>query len=137
MTAFFGGLHHWWPKITGKMYSEKLGRLSALLYLVGFNVTFFTQFIMGSRGMPRRYYNYLDQFQPLHAFSTFGSWILGVGFLVMLYNLVDSLRNGKTAPANPWGGLSLEWETQSPPVTENFVHRPIVKNGPYDYGGAS
>jgi len=137
VTAFIGGLHHWWPKMTGRMYSEKLGRLSALLYFVGFNVTFFSQFIMGSRGMPRRYYNYLDQFQPLHAFSTVGSWILGLGFLIMLYNLIDSLRNGAKAPKNPWGGLSLEWQAESPPVTENFVHRPIVKGGPYDFGGAS
>jgi len=137
VTAFIGGLHHWWPKITGKMYSEKLGRLSCALYFIGFNVTFFSQFVMGSRGMPRRYYNYLDQFQPLHAFSTVGSWVLGLGFLVMLYNLLDSLKNGAKAPKNPWGGLSLEWEAESPPVTENFVGRPIVKNGPYDYGGAS
>lgn len=137
VTAFIGGLHHWWPKMTGKMYSEKLGRLSCLLYFIGFNVTFFTQFILGSRGMPRRYYNYLDQFQPLHAFSTFGSWILGLGFLIMLYNLLDSLKNGAKAPKNPWGGLSLEWQAESPPITENFAGRPIVKNGPYDYGGAS
>jgi cytochrome c oxidase subunit 1 len=137
VTAFIGGLHHWWPKMTGRMYSERLGRLSALLYFVGFNVTFFTQFIMGSRGMPRRYYNYLDQFQPLHAFSTVGSWILGLGFLIMLYNLIDSLRNGKKAPKNPWGGLSLEWEAESPPVTENFSGRVVMKHGPYDFGGAS
>jgi cytochrome c oxidase subunit 1 len=136
VTAFLGGLHHWWPKITGRMYNEKVGRFSALLYFVGFNVTFFTQFIMGSRGMPRRYYNYLDQFQPLHAFSTVGSWILGLGFLVMLYNLVDSLKNGERAPKNPWKGLSLEWEAESPPVTENFAQRPIVKHGPYDFGGS-
>jgi cytochrome c oxidase subunit 1 len=137
VTAFIGGLHHWWPKITGKMYSERLGRLSCALYFIGFNVTFFSQFIMGSRGMPRRYYNYLDQFQPLHAFSTVGSWILGLGFLVMLYNLIDSLKNGATAPRNPWGGLSLEWEAESPPITENFAGRVVVKHGPYDFGGSS
>ncbi|MFT3769859.1 MAG: cytochrome c oxidase subunit I [Minicystis sp.] len=138
VTAFIGGLHHWWPKMTGRMYSEKLGRVSAALYFIGFNVTFFTQFVMGSRGMPRRYYNYLDQFQPLHAFSTFGSWLLGLGFLIMLYNLLSSLKNGAKAPKNPWGGLSLEWEAESPPVTENFAGKPpVVKNGPYDYGGAS
>ncbi|APR79665.1 Cytochrome c oxidase polypeptide I [Minicystis rosea] len=137
VTAFLGGLHHWWPKMTGRMYSEKLGRVSAALYFIGFNVTFFTQFIMGSRGMPRRYYNYLDQFQPLHAFSTFGSWLLGVGFLIMLYNLLSSLKNGAKAPKNPWGGLSLEWEAESPPITENFHGQPIVKTGPYDFGGSS
>ncbi len=133
VTAFVGGLHHWWPKMTGRMYSEKLAVLSCALYFIGFNATFFTQFLMGSRGMPRRYYNYLDQFQPLHAFSTFGSWILGAAFLVMLYNLLNSLKNGERAPKNPWGGLSLEWETASPPVTENFVHVPHVEHGPYDY----
>jgi cytochrome c oxidase subunit 1 len=119
------------------MYSEKLARISALLYFVGFNVTFFSQFVMGSRGMPRRYYNYLDQFQPLHAFSTFGSWLLGAGFLLMLYYLLDSLRNGARAPQNPWDGLSLEWQTASPPITENFVRRPVVTHGPYDFNDAS
>jgi cytochrome c oxidase subunit 1 len=136
VTAFLGGLHHWWPKMTGKMYNERLAAVSAALYFIGFNVTFFTQFIMGSRGMPRRYYNYFDQFQPLHAFSTFGSWLLGAGFLLMLYYLLDSLRRGAPAPQNPWGGLSLEWKTASPPITENFVRRPAVTHGPYDFNAA-
>jgi cytochrome c oxidase subunit I len=131
--AFMGGLHHWWPKITGKMYNEKLARISAFLVFVGFNMTFFTQFIMGSRGMPRRYFNYPEQFTPLHQFSTVGSWVIGAGFLLALYYLIDSLFRGETAPANPWGGLSLEWETQSPPITENFPEVPVVKHGPYDY----
>ncbi|HMY19552.1 MAG TPA: cbb3-type cytochrome c oxidase subunit I, partial [Polyangium sp.] len=92
--AFFGGLYHWWPKMTGKMYSEKLGRIAFALTFIGFNWTFFTQFILGTRGMPRRYYNYLDQYQPLHAFSTVGSWVLGMGFLVMGISLLRSLKNG-------------------------------------------
>jgi cytochrome c oxidase subunit 1 len=133
VTAFLGGLHHWWPKITGRMYSERLARVAAALYFIGFNATFFTQFILGSRGMPRRYYNYLDQFQPLHAFSTFGSWLLGAGFLVMLYYLLASLRSGARAPKNPWHGLSLEWTTASPPIPENFIHRPVVTRGPYEF----
>ncbi|MBK7396965.1 MAG: cytochrome c oxidase subunit I [Myxococcales bacterium] len=133
VVAFVGGLHHWWPKMTGKMYSDKLGKLSALLLFVGFNATFFPQFILGSRGMPRRYYNYLDQFQPLHQFSTVGSWIIGLAFLVALYNLLDSLKNGADAPDNPWGGLSLEWQTATPPPTENFPVTPRVTHGPYDY----
>jgi cytochrome c oxidase subunit 1 len=137
VTAFIGGLHHWWPKISGRMYSEKLALLSAALYFIGFNTTFFTQFIMGSRGMPRRYYNYLDQFQPLHAFSTFGSWLLGAAFLVMLFNLLRSLKVGERAPKNPWGGLTLEWETASPPITENFEHVPEVLHGPYDYAATT
>ncbi|WP_437305267.1 cytochrome c oxidase subunit I [Sorangium sp. So ce388] len=131
--AYFGGLHHWWPKITGKMYSERLASIACALVFVGFNVTFFSQFIMGSRGMPRRYYNYLDQFQPLHAFSTVGSWILGAGVIVMFVCFVRSLRSGAPAPKNPWGGLSLEWTTASPPITENFVRTPIVTKGAYDF----
>jgi cytochrome c oxidase subunit 1 len=135
--AFLGGLHHWWPKITGKMYNEKMARVAVVLVFIGFNVTFFTQFILGSRGMPRRYYNYLEQFQPLHAFSTFGSWIIGAGFVVMASYLVQSLRSGAKAPANPWGGISLEWETQSPPITENFKDDPVVTHGPYDFAAVT
>ncbi|WP_437711946.1 cytochrome c oxidase subunit I [Sorangium sp. So ce448] len=131
--AFMGGLHHWWPKMTGKMYSEKLAAVACALIFIGFNVTFFSQFVLGSRGMPRRYYNYLDQFQPLHAFSTVGSWILGLGFLLMFIGFIRSLRSGAPAPANPWGGLSLEWTTASPPITENFVRTPVVTKGAYDF----
>jgi cytochrome c oxidase subunit 1 len=131
--AFIGGLHHWWPKMTGRMYNEKLGATSAALIFVGFNVTFFTQFVLGSRGMPRRYYNYLDQFQPLHQFSTFGSWLIGAGMLVVLYNLLSAIKSGPKAPDNPWGAMSLEWQTETPPPTENFRHTPKVVHGPYDY----
>jgi cytochrome c oxidase subunit I len=131
--AFVGGLHHWWPKMTGRMYSEKIAAVACALIFIGFNATFFTQFILGSRGMPRRYYNYLDQFQPLHQFSTVGSWILGLGFLLVFYCLLSSLKDGKRAPANPWGGLSLEWQTASPPITENFLKTPVVTHGAYDY----
>jgi cytochrome c oxidase subunit 1 len=131
--AFIGGLHHWWPKMTGKMYDEKFGAIGCFLVFVGFNMTFFTQFILGSRGMPRRYYNYLDQFQPLHAFSTYGSWVLGAGLFLTAYNLLRSLKSGAKAPKNPWGGLSLEWEAESPPITENFADTPVVSHGPYDF----
>ncbi|MEW5853012.1 MAG: cytochrome c oxidase subunit I [Myxococcota bacterium] len=131
--AFLGGLYHWWPKITGRLYNDGLGKLACIIIFVGFNMTFFTQFILGSRGMPRRYYNYLDQYQPLHAFSTYGSWVLGAGFLLSLFVLMTSLRSGAKAPANPWGGASLEWHTQSPPVTENFPGTVEVKHGPYDF----
>jgi cytochrome c oxidase subunit 1 len=131
--AFLGGLHHWWPKITGRMYSETLGKVACLLVFVGFNMTFFTQFILGSRGMPRRYYNYLDQFQPLHAFSTVGSWVIGSGFLLMLSYLLVSLKSGEKAPQNPWGGASLEWKAATPPITENFAETQVVTSGPYDY----
>lgn len=131
--AFLGGLHYWWPKMVGKMYNEFWGRVSCALVFIGFNSVFFIQFIMGSKGMPRRYYNYLDQFQPLHAFSTFGTWILGVGFIILTVNLLKSLKSGEKAPDNPWGGLTLEWQTTSPPPLENFDKVPEIKHDPYDY----
>ena len=125
--AFFGGLHHWWPKMTGRMYSEKLGRVAWALTFIGFDWTFFTQFVLGTRGMPRRYYNYLEQIQTLHVLSTVGSWILGTGFLVMAICLLRSLKNGAPASADPWKGATLEWtHTASPPITENFEIAPIV-----------
>ena len=131
--AFIGGLHYWWPKIFGRMYNEFWARIACALIFVGFNVTFFTQFVLGSRGMPRRYYNYLDQFQPLHAFSTYGSWVLGVGLFMVLGYLLASLRKPMDAPANPWGGKTLEWEANSPPIEQNFETVPVLKHGPYDY----
>jgi cytochrome c oxidase subunit 1 len=131
--AFMGGLHHWWPKMTGRMYSEAWARVSVFLVFMGFNFTFFSQFIMGSRGMPRRYFSYLEQFQTLHRVSTFGSWLLGAGFLVMLAYLLQSLKTGPKAPANPWGAASLEWQSASPPITENFVGQPVCDHGPYDF----
>jgi len=131
--AFLGGLHYWWPKMFGKMYSEGAAFVAWLFIMVGFNMVFFTQFLLGTKGMPRRYYSYLDQFQPLHAFSTSGTWVLTIGFLIMAFYLVESLLNGKQAPDNPWGGLTLEWKTQSPPITENFLDTPIVDSDPYEY----
>jgi len=131
--AFIGGLHHWWPKMTGKMYDDTKGKIACGLIFVGFNMTFFTQFFLGSRGMPRRYYTYLDQFQPLHAFSTYGSWVLGYGLFFVLYTFLESLWKGEKAPRNPWGGRSLEWMTPSPPPTENFHRTPTVTHGPYDF----
>ncbi len=131
--AFLGGLHYWWPKIWGRMYSEKWAKIAAALIFVGFNMTFFTQFILGTKGMPRRYYNYLDQYQPLHAFSSFGSWILGAGFVVMAVYLIHGMLKGKPAGNNPWGALSFEWTTSSPPPTHNFEETPELKHGPYDY----
>jgi cytochrome c oxidase subunit 1 len=131
--AFLAGLHYWWPKMFGRMYSEKWARVSAALIFAGFNVTFLSQFVLGSKGMPRRYYNYLPQFEPLHVFSTFGSWMLAAGFLVMAGYLAVSLRKPMDAPANPWRAAGLEWTTSSPPITHNFEKTPIVAHGPYDY----
>ena len=132
MFAFLGGLHFWWPKFTGKMYSETLGKIACAIAFVGFNMTFMTQFFLGTQGMPRRYYNYLDQFQPLHAFSSVGSYVLGIGFALSAVCLLSSLKNGKQAPDNPWDGTTLEWKTSSPPPLENFVEPPVVTAGPYD-----
>jgi cytochrome c oxidase subunit 1 len=131
--AFIGGVHYWWPKMTGKMYNEIAARIAWFFVFVGFNVTFIPQFIMGSQGMPRRYHTYLDQYQPMHAFSSVGSWILGVGFIIMGGMFVASLLNGRKAPANPWGSAGFEWQTPSPPPTENFVTQPVIGRGPYDY----
>jgi cytochrome c oxidase subunit I len=131
--AFMGGIHHWWPKMFGKMYSEKGALLGMALVFIGFNLTFFTQFFLGTQGMPRRYANYVDEFQLLHQISTYGSWILLIGFLVHLAVFIHSFFAGDKADANPWGGLTLEWECESPPIEHNFHHEPIVKHGPYDF----
>jgi cytochrome c oxidase subunit 1 len=131
--AFLAGIHYWWPKMFGRMYNEKSAAVGAVLVFIGFNWTFIPQFILGSRGMPRRYYNYLDQFQPLHVFSTVGSWILGLGLLIAGVTLFASLRKKPDAPDNPWGGKTLEWQTSSPPITHNFHETPVVTHGPYDY----
>ncbi len=137
LMGFMGGLHHWWPKITGRLYSERWGRIGWALVFIGFNATFFVQFILGSQGMPRRYYDYLQRYEFFHAFSTVGSWILGLGFLVSLFYLLHSLRKGQRAPANPWNGATLEWQTASPPPTENFAAQPLASSGPYDFALAS
>ena len=131
--AMLGGLHYWWPKMTGRMYNESLAKWAAGLIFVGFNVTFFTQFILGSQGMPRRYYDYVPEYASLHAFSTYGSWILGVGLLVALVCFVMSLANGERVGADPWGGTTLEWLTTSPPDAHNFKRIPLVTRNPYDY----
>ncbi len=131
--AFLGGLHYWWPKMWGRMYNRFWSKIATALVFVGFNITFFTQFILGFQGMPRRYYNYLDQYQPLHAFSTVGSWIMGLGFLMIGIYLLHSIFRGNIAGKNPWGALTFEWQTSSPPPTENFDKEVKLTHGPYDY----
>jgi cytochrome c oxidase subunit I len=131
--AFLGGLHYWWPKITGKMYKEGIAKVAAAILFVGFNVTFLPQFVLGSQGMPRRYYNYVEQFTTLHQLSTVGTWIMLVGFVIIAVYLVISLRSGAKAPSNPWNARSLEWMTSCPPPTENFAYTPVVTHGPYDF----
>ncbi len=131
--AFLGGLHHWWPKMFGRMYSEFWGRIAAVIIFIGFNMTFFTQFFLGSLGMPRRYYDYPAHFQRLHGFSSVGAFVIGLGFLIMVVYLAHSLFKGKIAPSNPWGALTLDWATTSPPHPHNFVEQPVAEHGPYDY----
>jgi cytochrome c oxidase subunit 1 len=134
--ALVAGLHHWWPKMFGKMYSQLWANVSAIIVFIGFNVTFFTQFILGTRGMPRRYASYVDEFTLLHQISTVGSVLLLIGFLGHLLVFIHSLAAGRKAPANPWGGMTMEWEAASPPVEHNFTHEPICKHGPYDFDKA-
>jgi len=131
--AFFGGLHYWWPKIWGKKYNEFWAKIAVFLVFVGFNVTFFSQFILGAKGMPRRYWTYLDQYTRLHGFSTVGSLIMAVGFIVMFIYLLHSLFKGAKATSNPWGSLTMEWETTSPPPQYNFDRDMVLTHGPYDY----
>ncbi|PCC74220.1 cytochrome c oxidase subunit 1 [Nannocystis exedens] len=133
VVAFIGAMHHWWPKITGRMFSERAGRVGALLVFIGFNLTFMTQFFLGHQGMPRRYYAYLPEYQRMHQVSTVGSWILATGLIWILIYWLWSLRYGPRAPANPWGGVSLEWQTPSPPPEHNFDETPVVRGSPYDF----
>jgi len=132
--GLLGGIHYWWPKMFGRMYPEFWGKVSAVMIFVGFNVTFLPQFVLGQEGMPRRYHDYLPQFATLNFVSTVGSWIIGGGMLIMFVYLIWSLFKGEKAPANPWGGKTLEWQTSSPPIMHNFHHQPTVDAGPYEYG---
>jgi len=132
LVAFLGALFHWWPKMFGKLYSEMGGRISAFLVFIGFNLTFLPQFLLGSRGMPRRYATYDPEFAFLHQPSTVGSLVLGLGILSAFVVLLVSLWRGRRAPANPWGGATLEWHCTSPPPFYNFQRPPIVGD-PYDF----
>jgi cytochrome c oxidase subunit 1 len=131
--AYLGGIHFWWPKISGRMYPEAWARFSAILIFVGFNLTFFPQYILGYLGMPRRYHVYPEEFQVLNVMSSAGASILAVGYLFPLTYLLWSLRYGPHAPPNPWRATGLEWTTASPPPTQNFIQAPVVVDEPYDY----
>jgi cytochrome c oxidase subunit 1 len=131
--GYLGGIHYWWPKMTGKLYPEWWARFSAFTIFVGFNLTFFPQFVLGYLGMPRRYYAYPDEFQVLNVMSTAGASIMAVGYVLPLLYLVWSLYFGEDAGPNPWKATGLEWQTESPPPTENFEQTPIVTNEAYDY----
>jgi cytochrome c oxidase subunit I len=133
VTAYFGGLHYWWPKITGRMYPEYWARAAAIVIFFGFNMTFFPQFILGILGMPRRYHVYPPEFQIWHVMSSTGASILALGYLLPLFYLGWSLFFGRRAPANPWHATGLEWQTTSPPPAHNFETPPKVKRAPYQY----
>ncbi len=131
--GYLAGLHFWWPKITGRMYNEAWAKFSALILFVGFNLTFFPQFILGHLGMPRRYYVYPDEFQVLNVMSTAGATILGLGYIIPMVYLIWSLRKPRDVGENPWGATGLEWKTPSPPTTHNFESTPVVDGDPYQY----
>ncbi len=132
--AFIGGLHHWWPKLIGRWYNETAGKWGALLVFVGFNMSFFNQFLLGQQGMPRRYYTYLPQFQPHHVLSTVGTYVLTAGLLWTIIYLAHSIFKGKRCTEeNPFNAMSLEWRTASPPIEHNFHGQPVCDVDPYDF----
>jgi cytochrome c oxidase subunit 1 len=132
-TIFFAALHYWFPKMFGRMYNDKLARIAVPFYFIGFNMLYFPKFIMGYLGMPRRYYDYLPQFEPLQKISTIGSWILAGTIFFIIGYLIHALIKGKKATSNPWGGVTLEWHIPSPPPMENFHEIPVVTHEPYDF----
>jgi cytochrome c oxidase subunit 1 len=133
ITGYMGGLHYWWPKMTGRTYSDLWGKIGAVTIFLGFNLTFFPQFVLGYLGMPRRYHAYPPEFQALNVLSTAGASILGVGYLIPAFYLLWSLKHGAVAGRNPWGAVGLEWTTPSPPPTFNFETTPVVTTPAYAY----
>jgi cytochrome c oxidase subunit 1 len=135
--GFLSGLHYWWPKMFGRTYPEGWGLVSAVLIILGFNATFIPQFLLGNMGMPRRYYSYPERFWALNVASTAGASLLAFGFLIILIYLLISLKRGPIAGPNPWGSRGFEWDTLSPPPTENFVGQPVFTHAPHDYTEAA
>jgi cytochrome c oxidase subunit 1 len=131
--SILAGLHYWFPKITGRLYSEKYAKIGWLNLFIGFNLLYFSMFILGFQGMPRRYFDYPPEYFANHVASTVGSWFLAVGLVIIFANLIRSVFKGPKAPANPWGGRTLEWTVASPPPHENFEQLPVVERGPYPY----
>ncbi|RYZ67739.1 MAG: cytochrome c oxidase subunit I [Proteobacteria bacterium] len=133
LMAIMAGFFYWFPKMFGRMYKESFARLSFVFIFIGFNVTFFPQFILGAMGMPRRYFDYIPAYHSLNTISTVGSWLIGIGFLIGLYTILNGLMKGEKAPMNPWGAKTLEWTVPSPPPHHNFDVEPIITAGPYEY----
>jgi cytochrome c oxidase subunit 1 len=132
--AFFAGIHYWFPKMYGKMYNNLVANIAWVFVFFGFNILYFPQFIIGLQGMPRRYFDYLPQFHTGHFISTIGGFILIAGLIIMVINFVRAYHRGSTAPANPWKGVTLEWQIPSPPTHENFDEIPVIKHHPYFFG---
>ncbi|MDE3190975.1 MAG: cbb3-type cytochrome c oxidase subunit I, partial [Acidobacteriota bacterium] len=132
--TIFAGIYYWFPKMTGRMYDERLGKLHFWLTFVGFNLTFFPMHLLGTEGMPRRVADYAPKFASLNMFISLASFGLGASVLVFLYNMITSWKNGPVAPANPWRALTLEWQVSSPPPIFNFDEIPQVVGSPYEYG---
>jgi cytochrome c oxidase subunit I len=135
--AFFAGIHYWYPKMFGRMYSNRLANIAWGIIFVGFNVLYFPQFIIGLQGMPRRYFDYLPQFKTGQVISTFGAFILFTGLVLMVFNLIYHRKYGAIAPSNPWKGVTLEWQIPSPPSHENFEEIPVITTPPYFFGNST
>jgi cytochrome c oxidase subunit 1 len=133
LSAYFAALHYWWPKMTGRLYPDGWARLAAMILFIGFNLTFFPQFILGYNGMPRRYASYAEEFQVLNVLSSAGASILGAGLILPAIYLLWSLRHGQPAGPNPWDSAGLEWRTESPPITHNFHTSPVWTEDAYAY----
>jgi cytochrome c oxidase subunit 1 len=131
--AFFAGMHYWFPKIYGRMYNIRRANIAWVVLFTGFNIMYFPLFIIGLQGMPRRYFDYLPQFQSGHLISTIGSFILVAGLIMMVYNLIHGRRHGARAESNPWKGVTLEWKIPSPPPVLNFDEIPHIKEKPYTF----
>jgi cytochrome c oxidase subunit 1 len=135
--AFFAALHYWYPKMFGRMYNEGVATATFVILFIGFNMLYFTMLVIGVQGMPRRYYDHLPSFHSGHVFASIGSFILVAGLIIMIINLVQGLFRGKIAPANPWGGVTLEWMIPSPPTVENFDVLPEITEPPYTFNPPS
>jgi len=131
--SFLAALHYWFPKMFGKMYDEKTVRAGWLVLFIGFQLLYFSMFVLGFQGMPRRYFDYPPQYATGHIVSTVGSWILAAGLIIIFGNLIRALYRGPKAPDDPWGGKTLEWQIPSPPPAENFREIPVITHGPYKF----
>lgn len=131
--AFMGAMHYWFPKIYGRMYDTTWANIGWIFFFIGFNFLYGTMFYLGISGMPRRYFDYIERFHTGNIISTIGSWVMVFGLVIIVSNLIKSAKSGPIAPANPWNGKTLEWQTSSPPPLENFETQPIVTEGPYEY----